>query len=375
MGKRLATSWLALALYLPLNLRVASCFSPSTAVKGLTTSCFGLRNQAQSFRSTASVSTSTRMLDSPYATKPYPVGTPGQPWGPEERKQWFGMQKLQRSYEEEVLTKVKALKAKDDFTCEQYGALSINPERYPLFAFKSKAWDPSKPTALVTGGVHGYETSGVQGALLFLETEASRYAPSFNLVVAPCVSPWGYEHIQRWNNNADDPNRNFKAGGPCDESNAIVKLVSSLKESGVTFTCHVDLHETTDTDETEFRPAKSARDGEKYEQDYIPDGFYLVGDSENQQPEWHKAMIESVRKVTHIAPADAKGQIIGEKPVQEGCIVYPIHSLNLCASVTGAPYCTTTEVYPDSPSASDEQCNKAQVACVTGALDYLLQKK
>ena len=62
-----------------------------------------------------------------------------------------------------------------------------------------------------------------------------------------------YEHIQRWNNNADDPNRNFKAGGPCDESNAIVKLVSTLKESGVTFTCHVDLHETTDTDETEFR--------------------------------------------------------------------------------------------------------------------------
>ena len=29
-----------------------------------------------------------------------------------------------------------------------------------------------------------------------------------------------------------------------------------------TWMVHVDLHETTDTDETEFRPAKAARDGE-----------------------------------------------------------------------------------------------------------------
>jgi len=40
--------------------------------------------------------------------------------------------------------------------------------------------------------------------------------------------------------------------------------------------------ETTDSDETEFRPAKSARDGEDYAPDLIPDGFYLVGDK--QQP-------------------------------------------------------------------------------------------
>lgn len=62
------------------------------------------------------------------------------------------------------------------FTVEQYGALSIDPDkyspaarpadslcmsgsdigdaaaRYPLFAFKSKDWDAAKPTCLVTGG-------------------------------------------------------------------------------------------------------------------------------------------------------------------------------------------------------------------------------
>ena len=52
---------------------------------------------------------------------------------------------------------------------------------------------------------------------------------------------------------------------------------------------HVDLHETTDTDETEFRPAKAARDGEYIAPDTIPDGFYCVGDTANPQDEFQKA--------------------------------------------------------------------------------------
>jgi len=72
--------------------------------------------------------------------------------------------------------------------------------------------------------------------------------------------------------------------------------------------CHIDLHETTDSDQTEFRPAKRAREGldpETLEEakiaDPIPDGFYLVSDSTNPQTAWQKAMIDSVREVTHIA--------------------------------------------------------------------------
>ena len=80
-------------------------------------------------------------------------------------------------------------------------------------------------------------------------------------------------------------------------------------------------------------------------------------------------------QVTHIAPPDAKGQIIGEKPTQDGVINYPVRSIGLCAGVTQAPYRTTTEVYPDSPSANDEQCNRAQVAAVTGALNFIVQNK
>jgi hypothetical protein len=36
-------------------------------------------------------------------------------------------------------------------------------------------------------------------------------------------------------------------------------------------------------------------------------------------------------------------------------------------------YATTTEVYPDSPKATPEQCNKAQVQTLTAGLDYIMK--
>ena len=69
-------------------------------------------------------------------------------------------------------------------------------------------------------------------------------------------------------------------------------------------------HETTDTDETEFRPPKVARDGKEHAAETIPDGFYRVGDETNPQCEWHAAMIIAVvKQVTHIAPPMPTGKL------------------------------------------------------------------
>lgn len=296
----------------------------------------------------------------------YPIGTPGQPWGEAERKAWCEQRDVKRSYQEEVVTKIDALRER--FDVEQYGALSYDEARFPLFCIKTRNWDATKPVVLVTGGVHGYETSGVHGALKFVDTQAERYAEHFNIVVAPCVSPWGYEVINRWNPNAIDPNRSFYADSPAEESANLIKLVATLGD----VLMHIDLHETTDSDETEFRPALAARDGLEYIEGMIPDGFYTVGDTENPQPEFQKAVIESVAKVTHIAPADDKGEIIGSPVVQFGVINYPMVKLGLCGGVTNCTYGTTTEVYPDSPKVTDEECNDAQVAAVVGGLDHVL---
>lgn len=297
--------------------------------------------------------------------KPYPIGVPGQKWGDAEKAEWLARQRVKRSYASEVLKKLEPLKRR--FEVESYGALSFAPDRYPLFSVRSRAWNPNLPTALVTGGVHGYETSGVQGAIRFLETAAEAFAGSFNLVVAPCVSPWAYETVNRWNPHAIDPNRSFRADGASEEASLLMRLADSLSEG---LLVHIDLHETTDTDDSEFRPALAARDGVHLDRWGVPDGFYLVGAADKPAPEFQAAIIRSVERVTHIAPPDADGNIIGEPLQQRGVINYAARALGLCAGMTEARYVTTTEVYPDSPRVDPENCIQAQVAAVVGGLNY-----
>ena len=297
----------------------------------------------------------------------YPIGTPGQPWGPAERAAWQSRQIRQRSYQADVVSVIERLRARFDLV--EYGRLDFPPDSYPLFALKSRSWRDDLSCALVTGGVHGYETSGVHGALQFAERHAAGYAGRINLLIAPCVSPWAYERVHRWNAHAIDPNRSFRDDSPAEESAALMRLVAPLRE-GVRV--HIDLHETTDSDESEFRPALAARDGKPFEPDGIPDGFYVVGDSENPQLDFQQAVIAAVAKLTHIAPADAKGQIIGSPVVAPGVILYPFKQLGLCAGLSNARYTTTTEVYPDSPRATPAQCNAAQVAAVCAAIEFAL---
>jgi Succinylglutamate desuccinylase / Aspartoacylase family len=298
----------------------------------------------------------------------YPIGTPGQPWGAAEIAAWRALQIRHRSYEVDVVGAIEALRARFDVV--EYGRVDYAPEHYPLFAIRSRGWHDAWPIVLVTGGVHGYETSGVHGALRFVDRHAEDYAGRVNLLVVPCVSPWAYERIHRWNHDAIDPNRAFRDDSPAQESVALMRLIAPLR--GRIFV-HVDLHETTDSDESEFRPALAARDGKPFEPSEIPDGFYLVDDSENPQPEFQRAVIAAVAKVTHIAPADDNGEIIGSPVVAPGVIEYPMRQLGLCAGITGARYTTTTEVYPDSPRATPEQCNAAQAAAVCAAIGFALE--
>ena len=298
------------------------------------------------------------------ANNPYPIGQVGQKWQDQEKAQWLAVQKVKRSYADDVLSQLDVLAS--HFDIEQYASLDYASGTFPLFVLKSLTWDKSKPNVLITGGVHGYETSGVFGALRFAASAAQAYHHRFNLMIVPCVSPWAYETINRWNPQAIDPNRSFYANSPAPESAALMKLVS-----GLDFLMHIDLHETTDTDNSEFRPALGARDAVEHKEWAIPDGFYTVGDTLKPNPDFQQAIIESVEKVTHIAPADESGRIIGELIQQKGVINYATKALGLCAGLTDAEFVSTTEVYPDSPKVDAENCIQAQVAAITGALDFV----
>jgi hypothetical protein len=290
-------------------------------------------------------------------------------WNQENKNKWKSEQKVKRSYTDDVVKKIENLQGNFDVSC--YGSLDYSEANYPVYLIKSKIIDKTKPNILITGGVHGYETSGAHGALSFMKDIASKYSADFNFICAPCISPWGYETINRWNPNALDPNRNFFKDSPALECKLIM---SELEKLNLTYLAHFDLHETTDTDNTVFRPQLEKRDGIKQEVWDIPDGFYLVGDTGRVETKFQESIISEVKKVTHIAPSDKDGKIIGVNITTNGVINYDVKKLFLCAGMTDAKFVTTTEVYPDSPQADAENCILAQVAAICGALDYLRKK-
>ena len=51
---------------------------------------------------------------------PYPIGTPGQPWGDAERVTWRSLQQHKRSYADDVLTQIERLGGRFDVLT--YGA-------------------------------------------------------------------------------------------------------------------------------------------------------------------------------------------------------------------------------------------------------------
>lgn len=304
---------------------------------------------------------------------PYPIGSPGTPWNAADRAKWLVRQRMQRSYAADVLAPLRT-RLPGQAELVEYGVLDYTRfgwGSYPLYAVRNRQWDPDHAVVVITGGVHGYETSGVHGALRWIWQEFDSAAAAVNVLVLPCISPWGYETINRWNPEALDPNRQFKDDCLAAESALAMRCVSAnCKRVDV----HVDLHETTDTDNSEFGPAKAARDGVPFDRHVIPDGFYLVGDNERPAPAFQRALIDAVRRVTRIAAADEHGCLIGAPLQQPGVINFAKRSLGLCGGMTGATFVTTTEVYPDSPTASPAQCNEAQVVAVNAAIDYLWRR-
>lgn len=304
----------------------------------------------------------------------FPVGVPGQAWGAAEREAWLKLQHKKRDYFNDV---VSPLFRFADGVVFQYGTLNYHKfggATYPLYAVKSLSWDEKKPMVLITGGVHGYETSGVHGALLFVKDHLAALSDRVNVLVLPCVTPWAYETINRWNPEAIDPNRSFVPAAPgCGEAAAAMACIHEhiAKSSGILM--HQDLHETTDTDNSEFTPAKVARDGlEMPPWEDIPDGFYLVSDSDAPVEDFHAALIAAVEQVTHIALPDSNGLLVGEKPSQRGVIQVPGQKIGICGAHTGAKFATTTEVYPDSSRTNAEECNRAQATCVVTGINFAL---
>ena len=167
-------------------------------------------------------------------TRFYPIGTPGQPWGDADRAAWRTAQTRQRSHADDVVARVDALRTRFDVAV--YDQLDAGGRCYPLLAIRSRDWRPDLPVGVVTGGVHGYETSGVVGALEFLEQSAADFAG--RIIIAPPSAL-----ADRWSRRFPDPVTAFASGWMSVRARARQRGV----ELPLILSDHADWDELTDT--------------------------------------------------------------------------------------------------------------------------------
>ena len=316
-------------------------------------------------------------------------------WKEEDKLEWLSKQRFQRSYEKQVLTRIDQLREiGGNLKITSYGNLSLQERnelvldgavlsgeeyknRYPLYYAEVGDMSNQKPIVVVTGGTHGYEESGVYGALEFLEKDVANYTDQFNFFVFPCVSPFAYEVNQRWTHNAWDPNRSFDRSKPyVPEAQLVMDVLDEArKKVDRDFAAAVDLHETPDRDKT-MMPPQYQRYGINLtsEDILIPNGYYLISNVSNQAPNMAAHIVETVRKVTPIAPDPEIHGEINENGVVTSKGDDPTHQgLNQAYMRTISENSFTTEIYPEihpEPQGSQEAI-AAQRATIHGILDYL----
>lgn len=301
------------------------------------------------------------------AALPRPWGTGTDPWREGDIKRWSEQKMPLRSYTVDVLSRLDNLtrSATCPISVERYGPESGNYRRVRI-----GSWTTAKPKILITGGVHGYELSGVAGALTFAERIDPSLVAKFDFLIYPCISPVSYQFNLRWNLSAQDPNRHFCRDPQRTESGrAAVEceaFMDSIDAESVEFLLAHDLHETTNSD-LQFRQEKIFRDGKTDPLNtVIPQGFYLVLNKSDEGQPIGPRIITEVRGTTKIADEPV---ILGVEN-KNGIVYLDLEKYpGLCMNYSRALHRITTEVYPDI--ITPEEAVAAQLASICGALNYL----
>ena len=138
-----------------------------------------------------------------------------------------------------IVTRLKAaLKPECEWT--EWDALKVNDRKYPLIKIVVGKGNPKR--ILISGGIHGDETAGVETIVAFLENKLNRdFMDCWEFTLLPCINPSGFEAGTRNNHDDIDLNRVFKEATAPQE----VDFVKSVLDKP--YNLDLELHEDIDT--------------------------------------------------------------------------------------------------------------------------------
>jgi hypothetical protein len=272
-------------------------------------------------------------------------------WSTRQKLEWRDamQRKAKRNYGQDIVSRLRRLPA-NTHTIEKYGSLRFNSARYPLFNVTIGDLKNGRPNVLITGGVHGYEPSGIEACLKFIEHDAPDLTNAFNFVVYPCISPWAYEYDHRWNAYAEDPNRNFSRDSGIVQIDECTHFMNAIEGHGSRFGTEL----------------------EEYWQS-VPQGAYLMMTKPTSSCLGHRAkfassIMHSIGQVSPIAPEE---NLLGYHN-NNGVIWAPNKGNVLRVYLGGhADQVAVTEVYPDHKDVGPERAVDVQRAAIYGALNHV----
>jgi hypothetical protein len=148
------------------------------------------------------------------------------------------MHKVVSRFAQEVESKLPLLRG---YSVEQIAHVSYGDARWPILCIRSTPWEVTRPTVLISGGVHGDEPAGVHAALRFLADGQREFNDVLQFVVFPCVNPSGFDAGTLGTKSGANLNRLFGTGSTQPEVRAIENW---LRVHARRFRMTFDLHET-----------------------------------------------------------------------------------------------------------------------------------
>lgn len=150
---------------------------------------------------------------------------------------------------------------------------------YPLVVVEREQPDPDAASIYLSAGIHGDEPAPVEALIQWAETMATRGGFSgMNMMIFPCLNPWGLERNNRLDAEGRDLNR-------CYHSKKVLQIAAQLRiMKGRRFHVAACLHE-----------------------DYDARGFYLY-EIASKRPHWGETFCKALSPIMR---ADERHRIDG----------------------------------------------------------------
>lgn len=212
---------------------------------------------------------------------------------------WYAAQPQVRDYRQDIVERVRAVTLPPSLKLSIYGTV----EGDDLLCVTPREIDSSKPSLIITGGVHGYEPEGIEACIQLAEGHVPGLSEKINMFVYPCITPAAYRIYHRWTRGANDVNREFTEATAVAEAKL---LMGSVQTGEKTFQGALDCH-TTPKEDRLFRRLRAERYGTPLtgDPDLLPNGFHLmvpdVALQDTRKRQLAEKLINAVGKHTSIA--------------------------------------------------------------------------